>query len=169
MFKSYDYRCECGAHMEDYLHDSRDGEVPESFQCPRCDLRLVRVHLYANRTLGPVWSNLEDWDNRLFSAKQRRMGMQVKSNKDIQAWEDERGLYRPSETEAHVMQEESLHDGAIIKKIAREDGSRAAEEYVDTTEIMGATGWTKQETERWKEQQNAPIARVDPSAFESSP
>ncbi len=169
MFHAYNYTCSCGASMEDYFHDTRDGDPPEHFDCPRCGVAgaLSRVRVYALRPFGPLWSKIDDMEARMFSAKQRRMGMQIRSNKDISAWENEQGLFRPTETEQRVWSEESRHDGCIIRKIQRESGSEAATDYVDTTEIMDATGWDKKETEAWKERQNA--VRIDPSAFEPAP
>jgi hypothetical protein len=154
----FDYVCDqCGGRYE-HLHSRSDtptGDPPNTFGCSRCAGTLTRKRVYAIKTVGPVWTDLEGMNNVLLTSKQRANGGELKTAKDIERKERELGIFRESSHLQRVASEELKHDSFEITRVRDEYGAEAAVEYVDTTEIMKATGWDKKETELWKERTRA--------------
>lgn len=173
----FEYSCECGAKAE-HLHrfsDTSDGCPPDAFYCPKCDGGLLKRHtVYRIQVLGPVFEHMESMNKALLTSKQRKAGKELKTAKDIERYEQEHNLYRPEAHTARIQLQEQAHDAACIELAAKGGGLDGALDYIDTTEIMEATGWDKSKTTRWKDTADAASraiadGRVDVDAIGTNP
>ena len=122
-----------------------------------------RVQIYKVVTIGPVWDKLEEYNSNLLSSKERAAGKELKSKKDIDQWERDRGLVRmaPSSSEARMYAEKTEHEAKTIEKIHKSDGKTAVVDYFDKTSVLEGTSWDSAQYNRWKEANDAAESRIE--------
>lgn len=129
------------------------GMAPQWTTCSRCGATMRRRGVYWNRVVGPVWDQLETYNNMLLTNKQRTNGVELKTGKQIEAFEQKHGLIRHdmASREYRQIREREMDDLADMQRVAAEGGQQAAFDYVDETEIIEASGLSHFEYLRWKE------------------
>lgn len=137
----FDFVCDNG-HREEALFMASD-TVPDHATC-ECGAASHRSTVAAIRVLGPVWDKLSDLSVTY--------GREIKSQKDIDAWEKEHKLHRRSAYENKVAKEEEGHISAQITRVARDQGSEAAADKVKEINMCEALNWTPQQYTAFQEQ-----------------
>lgn len=144
------FECPYG-HMLEGLYRTYQ-EVPEAVTCPwhevRAERRIGVVH-----TVGPVWTDLERYDQALLTPHQRRAGCTFRSGKEIARYEEHLGLQRATPAEVRESRERCLDEVSTRARVAREDGPSAELDWVDGQEIMQDVGWDDAQLRKWKESQ----------------
>jgi putative FmdB family regulatory protein len=137
----FDFDCPKGhRHEELFLHGE---SILDEAKCP-CGETSHRRVVNRFRIHGPVWSNTD--------ALSDTYGKEIKSQKDIEAWEQKHRLARLSAYEAKVAREDEGHISARITKTARESGTQAACRVVEEVNMCEGMGWTPTQFNAWKEQ-----------------
>ena len=157
----FEYECSSCKGKNEEIFFPRD-DIPDEMNCPCGDTRS-RVRVYKISVVGPVWDKLEDYNSTLLSSKERASGKELKSKKDIDRWERERGLVRmdPASSEARMYAEETEAEADTIKKLHKTDGRSGVVDYLDKTSILSGTSWDGAQYNRWKEANDAAESRIE--------
>jgi hypothetical protein len=159
----FDYTCP-NLHRFEMLIQTE--EVPDVLDCV-CGEPATRGTVYRQAVVGPVWSNLEHFDSALLTPNDRQNGARFKSGREIERFEQERGLCRqdPNGAVWRGLMEEKQDEARDIDKVRESEGASAAIEFTNRQEILDVTGWDRATYSHWKEQTNAAERAVaaDPS------
>ena len=163
----FDFRCSgCGIKFETLFLAGE--EVVDSAACPDCDSHSDRVKVGRFRIVGPVFEDMERYESALLSKAQRKAGARFKSGKEIQKWEDERGLSRMSHGSSEYNQyvEKNLHEARTMSSVKQTDGRRGVADWIEKTETLESTSLSNSQYSRYKErsdavESNAPAASID--------
>jgi len=151
----YDFTCTDGHEFEELIrgHDV----VTVSCTVEGCTCIANKKNVYAVTTVGPVSSDLEAFNSTLLSPRQRAAGIELKTKKQIEAYERMRGLRRhdPNSISTKAAISDTLDDHHDIMKIKKQDGCDAAADHVYKTEMQQATGWNNAEYSNWKRTHDA--------------
>ena len=163
----FDFTCSgCGMKFENLF--LANDELVDSVPCTDCESEARRVKLARFRVVGPVFEHMEHYESALLSPADRRNGARFKSGKDIERWEQDRGLSRMPHGSSQYNQyvEKSLYDAHTMSSLKKTDGKAAVADWIEKTEVMDSTSLTDSQYTRYKElsdaaESNARTAVVD--------
>lgn len=157
----FDYTCGTCGFEEEELVDDAAVVLPCACKGSRRARTVARLHV-----VGPVFSGMEDFEKATLGVQQMKAGVRFRGAKDIEKWEHERGLERASAAEIARMHEFNHDESNTMKRVEREGGTQAVQDYALRTEVQERTGWSDSQYTRWKEHTDAAerYAAANPSA-----
>ena len=88
-----DYDClPCGIRFEEIFLSGQT--LPDEWPCPRCEQPSSRFKVSRFAVIGPIYSDMDRYEAALLKPAERARGIRFRSGKDIERWEQERGLNR---------------------------------------------------------------------------
>ncbi len=123
------------------------------------------------RHIGPVSSGLEGFNDALLGPGERKAGAELKTGRQIERWEQERGLSR-QDGNGQVWREhlEQLADEASEMDAARAEGGQAAAlEWVRERNILDVTDWTQADYVRWRNASDGIQSDLSSGKLDGSP
>jgi predicted nucleic acid-binding Zn ribbon protein len=145
------YDCgSCGNSFEE-LFMSRSN-IKDVVDCHFCEKIASRREVNWFTHVGPVSDGLDTYNNSFFSKEQRKNGQEVRSYKDIQKYEDERGLCRmehgSKEYNDYVStsKQEMYEMGAAYN----DGGYTGLSDHISKKEVLDNTNWSETKYLKWK-------------------
>jgi len=159
----YDYECGNGHVHEAMVDASRCNELRV---CPSCQADARKVWLQAPGLMGPIFSNVEQYEGALLTKRQRESGVRITSKKDLDALEAKHGLTRvdPNSRAQRARMADQKDEARDIERIKATEGRAAVADHLAKTTMKQAMGWDNNQYGRWKELKDAAEQRVQSGA-----
>jgi hypothetical protein len=162
----YEFACSCGWEVQELFrrhYDAENSDVPEALKCTKCGGRAARktVNMFAHEKV--ICESMERFENALLSPQQRAAGVRFTSSKDIDRYEEAKGMARvePGTVEWDRVWDAQRDDARSIEsrvesaKRSGGDARSAGGDYVAKSDIQAATGWSSLQYDVWKERSDA--------------
>lgn len=152
----YEFECPHGHRFEEVC-GLLDGEPPGSLTCGRCGAVAPRRQVHIFRHVGPVFSDMDRYNEALLTPNQRRAGVEFRSGREIAEWEEAHGLHRleGGTTAARLAREEQLEDSFELDRASQEGGMEARADAILESTVKADTGWDDTTYHRWKDMSDA--------------
>ncbi|MFA6133969.1 MAG: zinc ribbon domain-containing protein [Phycisphaerae bacterium] len=159
----YGFKCKQG-HVSEDLYSIRE-EAPKQILCPRCHQPAFR-QLSAPKAIGATWSRLDQANDALLSDRMRKRGIELKGQKDIEAYERSLGVHRTTAEEAKLTREKLKDEDADFAHTSASYGTDAAWQQRQDRDVMDASGLNSFEYANFK---NANEAVSRPEVLDAIP